>query len=147
VHFAFDLISSRSPLPLISILDCLSQYINNSDFKSAAVLGTRLTMQGLYAPIIKKHGIVESALGQDIIGSIHNLIVNEIIPNKNWSDSLVKLTHKLQHVDTDCFILACTELPLVFNDHNLLKPCIDTTKILAEATFNRAVTIIPHSSF
>ena len=92
-----------------------------------------MTMQdGLYNPELKKHRISAVVPSDAICLMIQNIIVDEILTENINPLSVNKLAASLKTLPCDAFLLACTELPLIFNETNLGKPCINTTCLLAE---------------
>ncbi|CAF1002752.1 unnamed protein product [Adineta steineri] len=67
----------------------------------------------------------------DICDKIENLIRNEIIPSQINSTTVENIQNDIKKYDCDAIILGCTELPVVYNENNLQKPVVDTTRLLA----------------
>lgn len=140
-HFAIEQIAIKTPISFLSMLDCVTESIHRSKYQNIAVLGTQLTMQKkLYRNAFAQYELPEVSLDTPLIEAINGLIYNELIPGKINQNTVKNIARQLQQIDCDCFALACTELSVVFNDKILLKPCVDTTRVLAESAFNHALS-------
>jgi len=129
-HYAFDKIQAHSTLPLLNLIDIAVEECALKQYKRVAVLGTSLTMQnGLYDTTLQNEGIIPVIPQDPLCNQINDLIFNELVPQKNKPQTVAALISELKNVKCDAYLLACTELPLVLNEHNL-GPCINTTKLL-----------------
>jgi len=134
-HIVFDDVASKSPIPLISIVEATCAAAKARKLKRLVLLGTRYTMQATFYPrMFAREGIelvVPDANDQDYI---HEKYLNELVPGKFLPETRVGLLAIVDRVkaknDIDGAILAGTELPLILRDdsHNGI-PFLDTTKI------------------
>ncbi|CAF1419665.1 unnamed protein product [Adineta steineri] len=86
---------------------------------------------GLYNDILRSKNITSIIPTDNICDKIEDLIKNEIIPSQINSTTVEDIQKDIQKYDCDAIILGCTELPIVYNEDNLGKPVVDTTRLLA----------------
>jgi aspartate racemase len=138
-HIVFDDVASKSPIPLISIVEATCAAAKARQLKRLALLGTRYTMQAtFYSKVFSREDIellVPNANEQDYI---HDKYMNELVPGRFLPETRAGLLAIVDRMkaksDIDGVILAGTELPLILRDpdHNGI-PFLDTTKIHCEA--------------
>jgi aspartate racemase len=138
-HIVFDDVASKSPIPLISIVEATCSAAKARNLKRLALFGTRYTMQGtFYQRIFSREGIellVPDAKDQDYL---HDKYLNELVPGNFLPETRAGLLAIVDGMktksDIDGVILAGTELPLILRDpdHSGI-PFLDTTKIHCEA--------------
>jgi aspartate racemase len=138
-HIVFEEVASKSPIPLISIVEATCAAAKARKLKRLALLGTRFTMQGTFYPkVFSRQGIelvVPAPTDQDYI---HDKYLNELVPGRflaETRDGLLAIVDRMQaKSDIDGVILAGTELPLILRDadHKGI-PLLDTTKIHCQA--------------
>jgi len=138
-HIVFDELASKSPIPLISIVECASAAAKARGLKKLALFGTRFTMQGTFYPkVFSREGIELVAPDANDQEYIHDKYLNELVPGKflpETRDGLLVIVDRMQaKSDIDGVILAGTELPLILRDpdHKGI-PFLNTTKIHVEA--------------
>src|SRR5436190_1973025 len=147
-HIVFDEVASKSPIPLISIIEATCAAAKTRKLKRLALFGTRYTMQATFYPkVFSREGIdlfVPEPNDQDYI---HDKYMNELVPGKFLPETRagllaivdrMKATSDLASVAAatygeaaiDGVILAGTELPLILcdPDYNGI-PFLNTTKI------------------
>jgi aspartate racemase len=138
-HIVFDEIASKSPIPLISIVEATCATAKARKLKRLTLFGTRYTMQAAFYPkVFSREGIelvVPEPNDQDYI---HDKYMNELVPGKFLPETRTGLLDIVDRIkaesDIDGVILAGTELPLILSDagHNGI-PFLNTTKIHVEA--------------
>ena len=138
-HIVFDEVISRSPIPLISIVEATCAAAKTRNLKRLALFGTRYTMQGaFYQKVFSREGIellVPEPNDQDYI---HDKYMNELVPGKFLPETRAGLLAIVDRMKAkrqiDGVILAGTELPLILRDpdHNGI-PFLNTTTIHVEA--------------
>ena len=138
-HIVFDELASKSPIPLISIVEATCAAAKARKLKRLALLGTRFTMQGtFYSKVFTREGIelvVPDAKDQEYI---HDKYLNELVPGKFLPETRAELLAIVDcmkaNSDIHGVILAGTELPLILRDadHKGI-PFLDTTKIHCRA--------------
>ena len=138
-HIVFDEVASKSPIPLISIVEATCTAAKALKLRRLALFGTRFTMQGTFYPkVFSREGIalvVPDATDQDYL---HDKYLNELVPGKFLPETRARLLAIVDRMkansDIDGVILAGTELPLILRDaeHNGI-PFLNTTTIHCEA--------------
>jgi aspartate racemase len=138
-HIVFDEVASKSPIPLISIVEATCAAAKALGLKRLALFGTRYTMHAtFYLKGFSREGIellVPEPNDQDYI---HDKYMNELVPGKFLAETRAGLLAIVDRMkaksDIDGVILAGTELPLILSDagHNGI-PFLNTTKIHVEA--------------
>jgi aspartate racemase len=138
-HIVFDEVASKSPIPLISIVEATCAAAKAGKLRRLALFGTRFTMQGTFYPkVFSREGIelgVPDATDQDYL---HDKYLNELVSGKFLPETRARLLAIVDRMkansDIDGVILAGTELPLILRDaeHNGI-PFLNTTKIHCQA--------------
>jgi len=142
-HIVFDEVASKSPIPLISIVEATCAAAKAQNLKCLALFGTRYTMQAnFYSKVFAREDIkllVPDSHDQDYI---HEKYFGELVPGKFLAETRAGLLAIIDRMkitsDIDGVILAGTELPLILRDpiHNGIT-FLDTTKIHVEAAVAR----------
>ena len=145
-HIVFDDVASKSPIPLISIVEATCAAAKTRNLKRLALFGTTYTMQGtFYAKVFSREGIellVPEPNDQDYI---HDKYMNELVPGKFLAETrsgLLAIVDRMKaKSDIEGVILAGTELPLILRDpaHNRI-PFLNTTKIHVEAAVDQMLS-------
>ena len=145
-HIVFDQIALRSPIPLISIVECACAASKGQNLSRLALLGTRFTMQAAFYPkVFAREGIeliTPDAEDQDYI---HDKYLNELVPGRFFPETrsgLLAIIDRMKNkIDIDGVILAGTELPLILREelHNGI-PLLDTAKIHCQAAVNEMLS-------
>ena len=138
-HIVFDDVASKSPIPLISIVEVTCAAAKARGLKRPGLFGTRFTMQGKFYPkVFSREGIELIVPDPDDQEYIHEKYLNELVPGNFLPETragLLAIVDRLKNkIDIDGVILAGTELPLISRDatHNGI-PFLNTMKIHAEA--------------
>ena len=138
-HIVFDEVVSRSPIPLISIVEATCAEAKARKLKRLALFGTRYTMQATFYPkVFSREGIELLLPDLEDQTYIHDKYLNELVPGQFLPATRAGLLAIVDRMkadsDIDGVILAGTELPLILRDseHNGI-PLLDTTEIHCEA--------------
>ena len=134
-HIVFDELRERSQIPLVSIVEATCDHAQAMGLRSAALFGTRFTMEAPFYPATFARSNVKLVLpNAEEQSYIHEIYFGELLKDIFLPETRVKL---LAIADTmkardgvEAIILAGTELPLVIPDkeHNGM-PLLDTTRI------------------
>ncbi len=140
-HHAIDLIQQQSPLPVLNMVEIAAQYCIEQSYQKVVILGTEATMSGgLYDEVLQLGNINVRKPEQELRVALNDMIINELVSQQLKRGSVSNIAEQLKSIPCDAFILACTELPSVFNQANLAKPCVDSTELLAAAALAYACT-------
>jgi len=136
-HFAMPAILKHElPIPLLDLTEVVIEHIKQQHYRRVLVLGTVWTMHGgLYREKFAKANIEHVVPNDKDQAEVQRLILDYFIPMKNieaGQKQLLDIVARYQDA-ADAIALACTELPMVLNEHNCGKPVIDTTRILGKA--------------
>src|SRR6266567_5666096 len=79
-HIVFDELASKSPIPLISIVEATCAAAKARGLKKLGLFGTRFTMQGaFYLKVFSREGIELVAPDADDQDYIHDKYMNELV--------------------------------------------------------------------
>lgn len=143
-HIVFDRVNSRSPIPMLSIVDETCRKAQQGGFRRLGLLGTRFTMESdFYQRLFEANGMgvfVPEKKDQELI---HHRLFTEIelgIIKDSTRDELLSIVKKLiDGCRIDALILGCTELPLILNKDEFGIPFLNTTAIHVESIVNYCV--------
>jgi aspartate racemase len=138
-HIIFDELRSRSPVPLISIVEVTCEAARRLKLKRVGLFGTRYTMTARFFPnAFAKAQIALSIPGPAEQDYIHEKyfseLVNGIFLPETRQGLLAIVDRLIKDERTEGLILGGTELPLILG--NLQSPPIpflDTTRLHVEA--------------
>src|SRR6184192_4655553 len=145
-HIVFDELASKSPIPLISIIEATCAAAKARKLKRLALFGTRYTMQGtFYSKVFLREGIDLVAPDPNDQDYIHDKYMNELVPGKFLAETrsgLLAIVDRMKaKSDIEGVILAGTELPLILRDSHYKEiPFLDTTKIHVEAAVDEMLS-------
>jgi len=138
-HIVFDEVGSRSPIPLISIVEATCATAKARQLRRLALFGTRYTMQANFYPkVFSREGIDLFVPDPEDQTYIHNKYLNELVVGKflpETREGLLAIMGGMKaRNDIDGVILAGTELPLILRvaEHKGTL-FLDTTEIHCEA--------------
>ena len=138
-HIVFDEVASKSPIPLVSIVEATCAAAKARKLKRLALFGTRYTMQATFYPkVFSREGIELLVPNLEDQTYIHDKYLNELVSGKflpGTRAGLLAVVDRMKaNSDIDGVILAGTELPLILreSEHNGI-PLLDTTEIHCEA--------------
>ncbi len=143
-HIVFDKVRSRSPIPMLSIIEETRKNAQKRGFKKLGLLGTKFTMEADFfkKPFVdnKMAVVVPEKEDQELI---HHRLFSEIelgIMKDSTREELLSIVKKMiDRHSIDALILGCTELPLILNKDKFGIPFLNTTAIHAESIVNYCV--------
>jgi len=145
-HIVFDEVASKSPIPLISIVEATCAAAKARKLKRLALLGTRYTMQATFYPkVFSREGIELLVPAPEDQTYIHDKYLNELVSGNFLPETraglLAIIDRMKERNNIDGVILAGTELPLILRDreHNGI-PLLDTTEIHCEAAVTEVLS-------
>ncbi|MCU1265862.1 MAG: aspartate racemase [Acidobacteria bacterium] len=117
-HLVFEEISSRSAIPLISIVEAACAAAEAQGLRRLALLGTRFTMRGRFYPeVFSRKGITICLPEADEQNYIHEKYMRELILGTFLPGTrarLLQIVARMKaHEGIDGVILGGTELPLI----------------------------------
>ena len=145
-HIVFDEVATKSPIPLISIVEATCAVAKARKLQRLALFGTRYTMQASFYPKVFSHEGIELLVPEpDDQNYIHDKYFSELVPGKFLPETRAGLLGIVDRMKAqngiDGVILAGTELPLILRhpDHNGIA-FLDTTKIHVEAAIDEMLS-------
>jgi aspartate racemase len=137
-HIVFDEVSSKSPIPMLSIIEETCKNAKKRGYKKLGLLGTKFTMESDFFK--KQFGSNEMAVlvpekeDQELI---HHRLFSEIelgiIKDSTRAELLSIIKKMIDRHYIDAVILGCTELPLILSQDDFGIPLLNTTAIHAES--------------
>jgi aspartate racemase len=137
-HIVFDEIKSKSPIPLLSIVEETCNKAQEMDLKNIGLMGTKLTMEADFykKPFISK-GISVVVPFEAEQQFIHHKLFSEIelgIFKESTREDLLAIAKRMvDEEEIDALILGCTELPLILTESSYGIPFLNTTAIHCES--------------
>ena len=142
IHYAFDLVAEKSPLPWLHIAEIVAAEAKRRNFKYVGVLGTQYLIEGpVYSAKLSAVGIKHLIPEADERKRINHIIFDELV-NSHFTDKshayLVGGISRLKGKGCDAVVLGCTEIPLLITEENSPLPTLDSTRLLAKAALTEA---------
>ena len=137
-HIVFDEIKSKSPIPLLSIIEETCNKAQEMDLKNIGLMGTKLTMEADFykKPFISK-GISVAVPSEEEQQLIHHKLFSEIelgIFKDSTREKLLAIAKRMVDEEgIDSLILGCTELPLILTESKYGIPFLNTSAIHCES--------------
>lgn len=136
-HYWFNQLNEVSRVPMISILDCVSDAIDKRGVKRIGLMATNATVEsGIYKQRIEQDGgqcFTPNKEGQEtLMRGIYDIKAGRV---KEGGRRLEEIFNELISDGAQAVILGCTEIPVGLAEVARQKPswCIDATALLAEA--------------
>ncbi len=127
MHKVAGVVEETVDIPLLHIADCAAERLKIEGIFRAGLLGTKFTMeQDFYRKRLReKHGIDVEIPDEDDREVIHDIIYEELISDvfREESQEVLRgiITDMVRKKDIECALLACTELPLLFEGEGEVK--------------------------
>lgn len=144
IHQALPYIEAQSPLPWLHIADVVASEAVNRGYKTIGLTGTQwLVESSVYPEQLAKHGLGYARPSEQERQEMNRIIMDELVPSifkpqaVNYFQQVIS---GLKEKHCDAVVLGCTEIPLIMNDNNSPLPTLDSTRLLARAALNKAIT-------
>ena len=133
-HIVFNEVKSRSPIPMLSIVEETLLKANGLGLKKLGLMGTMFTMQSdFFQKAFFEKGMLVVVPKEESQQIIHNRLFTEIelgIIKDSTREELLYIVKQLVDEDSiDALILGCTELHLILNKDEYGIPFLNTTAI------------------
>ncbi len=143
-HIVFDRVSSRSPIPMLSIIDETRKNAKTRGLKRLGLLGTKFTMESdLFKKPFGDDGMAVVVPDKEDRELIHHRLFSEIelgIIKDSTREELLSVVKKMiARYSINALILGCTELPLILNKDEFGIPFLNTTAIHAQSIVNYCI--------
>lgn len=146
-HLVFDVIRSRTPVPLISIVEATRDVAIERGLRRLALLGTRFTMDAtFYQDALRDAGIEVVAPPEDDRTYVHQKYMTDLFSGnipQTTRDGITAVVARMMESDrVDGVIVGGTELfPLVEDFRRLGTAVLDTADIHAQAAVDRLAAL------
>jgi aspartate racemase len=136
-HIIFHDLQSRSPIPLLSIVEATCDKAKAMGVTRAGLMGTQFTMESTsYQDVFLPKGISVVVPSEKERQFIHQKLFSEIelgiFKDSTRQDLLAIAKSMFDRESIDSLILGCTELPLILSENVLGIPFLNTTAIHCE---------------
>ncbi len=143
-HIVFDRLRTRSPLPLVSILDAACAETQRRGFTRVGLLGTAFTMEGSFfrAPFAAQgiELVMPAAPEREwVAGKIAAELEYGVVKPETRAGFVSLLEQMRQRDGIQAVILGCTELPLLFQEAAPPMEVLDTMDIHIRALVEEIV--------
>ncbi|HEX5737767.1 MAG TPA: amino acid racemase [Hydrogenophaga sp.] len=144
IHLAFDLVTPRSPLPWLHIADVVAEEAQTRGFQQLGITGTRwLVESDVYPRKLEARGLRWLRPAEADRSRMGQIIMDELVPGTFRPASVqwfCDLIGRFAEQGCDAVVLGCTEIPLIIHSGNSPLPTLDSTRLLARAALQRALT-------
>ncbi|MEQ9314581.1 MAG: amino acid racemase [Henriciella sp.] len=137
-HVAADAVAEATGLPVIHMLDSLTDALNTKGIRRPLLTGTPWVMSGdFFRPALLERydgdPIVPNEQDGDLIGRIIFDELVEGVVSPTSKQALIDMVARYEDQGADGVILGCTELCMILSDGDCGVPVFSTTHIHAEA--------------
>ena len=144
IHEAFDFVKEKSPIPWLHIAEAVANKARAEEFKQLAILGTKYLVTGpVYPTTLQKYGIAFQIPQEGDRERIDEIIFKELV-NGIFTDNSRRYFNdvilNLRRQGCDAAVLGCTEIPLLVDPEDCPLPVLDSTRLLARAALNEALS-------
>jgi aspartate racemase len=142
-HEAFALMTPRSPIPWLHIVEVVADAAASLGLSKLGILGTKFLMEGkVYREVLSGSGIAAVIPEADERQRINTLIFDELVKGilKNSTREYFRgVVAVLATVGCDGVVMACTEIPLILRPEDVEVPLLDSTRLLASAALKESL--------
>lgn len=133
-HIVFDEVKSRSPIPMLNIVDETCKRASGMKLRKLGLVGTKFTMESdFFQKAFHDAGISVIVPMKEERQFIHHKIISEIelgiIKNSTRQELLSIAKRMIDEDSIDGLILGCTELPQILEKNKYGIPFLNTTAI------------------
>ena len=144
-HIVFDAVQSRSPIPLISIVEETCKQAESLGLKRLGLMGTKFTMEAdFYQKSFAAKGMSVAVPDETAQQCIQEKLFSEIelgiIKESTRQDLLGIVRQMIAKEAIEALILGCTELPLILTKDEFGIPFLNTTAIQVASIMNYCMT-------
>jgi aspartate racemase len=145
IHQAMEYVAARSPLPWLHIAEVLAAEAAAKGYQRLGLLGTRwLIDSDVYPAKLQARGIECIRPEPAESKRLGEIIMTELVYGAFDPQSIAYFEKVIARLKAeggcDAVALACTEIPLIISDANSALPTFDSTRLLAQAALDYAVS-------
>ena len=132
MHKIAPMVEDAIDIPLIHIVDAVSQAARERDLSSLGIMGAQWTMAaGFYSDLLADKGITPVIADEEDIKLTDRIVFDELTQGIILDSSrslLLGVVDRLSRAGAEGVVLACTELPLTLSEEVTPVPLIDSTQ-------------------
>jgi aspartate racemase len=144
IHEGIDRVLEEFPLPFIHIADVVAKTAADLGMKKLLIMGTRYTARSSYYQTATQKYNIECVMpSAQEIDEIDRVIWEELYWAELKPASLEyyqSICERYKSEDCDGVVLGCTEIPLLLNEENSPLAVLDSTRLLANAALDFALS-------
>jgi aspartate racemase len=144
IHQALPYVAPRSPLPWLHIAEVVAKAGSERGYKRLGLTGTRwLVDSAVYPEKLAARGLECKRPDARDRDEMSRIIMDELVNGITSPAGIayfLSVIERFKEQACDAVILGCTEIPLIVNDGNSVLPTLDSTRLLARAALQRAIT-------
>lgn len=149
IHQALPRVLPQSPLPWLHIAEVVALEAARRGLRRVGILGTRWLVQSeVYPQAFEARGLGWMRPADAARDAMDRVIMDELVPGRAGPQAAAVFEREiavLRERGCDAVVLGCTEIPIVISDANSALPTLDSTRLLARAALQRAVSPPPHA--
>ena len=143
MHYLYDSLNKRTNIPILNLVEVVSDHAQKLQIKKIGLLGTKFTMtHDFYPKALSNAGIETIVPDSDDQKVINDIIFHELtkgIITYESKDKYLKIINDLVKKGAEGVILGCTEIPLLIKQDDLKIHVLDSSKLHAEAALKYAL--------
>ena len=143
MHLVLDQVRTNVEVPVLSLLDAVSDAILAQGMRTVGLLGTRVTMEKpFYRDALARQGIDVLVPDAEERAHVDQVIYDELVAGELRDTSraaFVAIIDGLAERGAEGVVLGCTEIPLLVGPRDAGIPLFDSTIIHAEAILDCAL--------
>lgn len=143
MHYLYDSLVKRTNIPILNLLEAVSEYTERLGVKKLGLLGTKFTMShDFYPKTLSKVGIETIVPDSEDQKVVNDIIFHELtrgIIKKESINKYLEIINGMVEKGAEGVILGCTEIPLLIKQEDLKIHVLDSSKIHAEAALKYAL--------
>ncbi len=144
IHRAFAHVAPYSPLPWLHIAEVVALDAVEQGFSRLGLLGTKwLVDSEVYPEKLSAHALECVIPDPAECENISRIIMDELVYGIFMPEAVTYIQHSIERLrqgGCDAVILGCTEIPLIIDNTNSALPTLDSTRLLAQAALQKAVS-------
>lgn len=145
IQHGVPLAETGSPIPWLTMTDLVAARVAADGRKVVGVLGTKLVMFGsTYQTHLGLKGVKVIAPEATDAEAIDTIIFRELVHGEIVEESRARLlaaVKRLADRGADAVVIACSEAPLLIDEHNCPLPCYDAVALLADGALRHAAGV------
>jgi aspartate racemase len=147
MHQALPYIEPQSPRPWLHIAEVVAAEAARRGFRRLGLTGTRWLVESeVYPQKLAARGLEFVRPNPAEREEINRIIMDELVYGVFKPEGVAYFKQVIQRLadgGCDAVVLGCTEIPLILSDAISPLPTLDSTRLLARAALDRAVSGVP----